>query len=157
MQAFTDSDATEMVLGPAAFEGSHLSLVPEMQSNALLRNESLHGIAQQLYQRDAFQYVLTWLLLLPPLIGEATNLSAELCQSVKQYCLVGLVGRTMVASLPDKVILLHNAYKVSGSAASRSYSHTMPLCRLCGKAAVMYRQSQKLSFRAGVTERRVSQ
>ncbi len=65
MQAFIDSDATEMILGPAAFEGGHLSLAPEMQSNALLRNQSLHGIAQQLYQRDAFKYVLTWLLLPP--------------------------------------------------------------------------------------------
>ncbi len=55
MQAFIDSDATEMILGPAAFEGSHLSLAPKMQSNALLRNQSLRGIAQQLYQRDAFQ------------------------------------------------------------------------------------------------------
>lgn len=66
LQAFLDSDATELVLGPAAFEGSHLSLAPAVQSNALLVNESLHGIAQQLYQRNTYQCVplfsTSWML-----------------------------------------------------------------------------------------------
>ena len=50
LQAFLDSDATELILGPGAFEGEHLSLAPAVQSNALPSNASLHGIAQQLFQ-----------------------------------------------------------------------------------------------------------
>ena len=58
-QAFLDSDASELILGPTAFEGSHLSLVPAAQSNALPVNQSLHGIAAQLYQHNAHQCVLS--------------------------------------------------------------------------------------------------
>ena len=59
MQAFLDSDASELILGPTAFEGSHLSLVPAAQSNALPVNQSLHGLAAQLYQHNAHQWVLS--------------------------------------------------------------------------------------------------
>ena len=58
VQAFLDSDATELTLDSAAFEGSHLSLAPAMQSNALPVNASLRGIAQQLHARNTFRYVL---------------------------------------------------------------------------------------------------
>ena len=56
-QAFLDSDASELVLGPTAFEGSHLNLVPAAQSNSLPVNNSLHGIAAQLYRHNTRQWV----------------------------------------------------------------------------------------------------
>ena len=56
-QAFLDSDASELILGPTAFEGSHLNLVPAAQSNVLPVNQSLHGIAAQLYQHNTQQWV----------------------------------------------------------------------------------------------------
>ena len=56
-QAFLDSDASELILGPTAFEGSHLDLVPAAQSNILPVNQSLHGIAAQLYQHNTHQWV----------------------------------------------------------------------------------------------------
>ena len=84
-------------------------------------------------------------------------MSAELCQSVMYDTLVGLVGRTIVASMPDKVIFLHNAYNVSSSAQSCSYLHTLPMNKLCSRAAVMHGHSQVTCLRAGMMERRVSQ
>ena len=59
LQAFLDSEATELILDSAAFDGSHLSLSPAMQSNALPVNASLHGMAQQLYERNTYLYALT--------------------------------------------------------------------------------------------------
>jgi hypothetical protein len=56
LQAFLDSDATELILGPDAFEGEHLSLAPAAQSNALPSNVSLHGIAQQLHLHHVHRY-----------------------------------------------------------------------------------------------------
>ncbi len=58
LQAFLDSDETELVLNSGAFEGSHLRLAPAMQSNALPINASLHGVAKQLYEHNTFQYAL---------------------------------------------------------------------------------------------------
>ena len=55
LQAFLDSDETELVLNSGAFEGSHLRLAPAMHSNALPVNVSLHGMAKQLYEHNTFQ------------------------------------------------------------------------------------------------------
>lgn len=56
LQAFLDSDAEELVLGPSAFEGPTLSLHPSLHEEAshpLSRNTTLIGatsLAEQLRQ-----------------------------------------------------------------------------------------------------------
>lgn len=62
MQAFLDSDAQELVLGPSAFEGPVLSLHSSLHAEAShlsLKNASLTGsssLAEQLWQHSENRY-----------------------------------------------------------------------------------------------------